>query len=663
MRLQRQRDAIVHGAGLGVLAGDRGGPGHRFGGPSQASQRAGHGDALLEPAVVERERPQRRRRRHPESRQRDRRIDPAARAQRGDRRRDAAGAGDRQRHEDRQPVAAGDEEDRDADRVERHQRAPGQIARRARCRPRGPCGQAGDAERDEAPGADRQPAQHGLLVALVVGVAVVERQLGAVGDEPQLAGEQRGGVARVLADPRRAQAGEIARHLGVGERPAGRRLGDHAGIVRLPGDRRRDPRWRLIGAVGAGAVADEEVQAAVRGDQRQPAGHRQVAQRGRRQADRQRPGERRRGEHRRALPPSQQPRQQPGADRRRDDQRVRAVQREQRRQQAGAGPRGPAIALDGAAVDQRQRGDQHGIERRLQQHDLVKRDDAGAGQQRARDQRRPGRRTSRAHCASRRRWPPRRAPPAPPAPPPASRRRGRGRWRARRRRAARSGRRRPRTPRRASSRRPRHATPARRTTRCRGRRPAGAADGRPIARWRGPSRPPPRPGSPLPPPASPIASASRRILVLRNGGPRHISRAPLPAVPMSTPNRRALLAYLIVCIAWGSTYLAIRVAVRSLPPFAMAGTRFLIAGALLAAYVYWRRLPLAGRSSRRRLRRRPAACCSSCSATAWSSGRCSSCPRARRASSSSPSGSGPPSSTRSSPAAPAGSRCGSASAW
>jgi drug/metabolite transporter (DMT)-like permease len=60
---------------------------------------------------------------------------------------------------------------------------------------------------------------------------------------------------------------------------------------------------------------------------------------------------------------------------------------------------------------------------------------------------------------------------------------------------------------------------------------------------------------------------------------------------MSTLNRRALLAYLIVCIAWGSTYIAIRVAVRSLPPFLMAGTRFLIAGALLAAYVYWRRLP------------------------------------------------------------------------
>jgi drug/metabolite transporter (DMT)-like permease len=60
---------------------------------------------------------------------------------------------------------------------------------------------------------------------------------------------------------------------------------------------------------------------------------------------------------------------------------------------------------------------------------------------------------------------------------------------------------------------------------------------------------------------------------------------------MSTLNRRALLAYLIVCIAWGSTYIAIRVAVQSLPPFVMAGTRFLIAGAILAAWVFWKGLP------------------------------------------------------------------------
>ncbi|HEY5892982.1 MAG TPA: EamA family transporter [Chthoniobacterales bacterium] len=48
---------------------------------------------------------------------------------------------------------------------------------------------------------------------------------------------------------------------------------------------------------------------------------------------------------------------------------------------------------------------------------------------------------------------------------------------------------------------------------------------------------------------------------------------------------RALVAYLIVCVVWGSTYLAIRVAVTHLPPFLMAGVRFLIAGAVLAAVV------------------------------------------------------------------------------
>jgi drug/metabolite transporter (DMT)-like permease len=47
------------------------------------------------------------------------------------------------------------------------------------------------------------------------------------------------------------------------------------------------------------------------------------------------------------------------------------------------------------------------------------------------------------------------------------------------------------------------------------------------------------------------------------------------------------IALLVVYIFWGSTYLAIRYAVETIPPFLMAGTRFLVAGALLYA---WRRL-------------------------------------------------------------------------
>ena len=42
-----------------------------------------------------------------------------------------------------------------------------------------------------------------------------------------------------------------------------------------------------------------------------------------------------------------------------------------------------------------------------------------------------------------------------------------------------------------------------------------------------------------------------------------------------------LLAFAAVYLIWGSTYLAIRYAIETLPPFLMAATRFLIAGAIL----------------------------------------------------------------------------------
>jgi drug/metabolite transporter (DMT)-like permease len=45
---------------------------------------------------------------------------------------------------------------------------------------------------------------------------------------------------------------------------------------------------------------------------------------------------------------------------------------------------------------------------------------------------------------------------------------------------------------------------------------------------------------------------------------------------------RAFLAYLIVCIVWGSTFLGIRIGVQGLPPFLLAGVRFTLAGLILA---------------------------------------------------------------------------------
>jgi drug/metabolite transporter (DMT)-like permease len=50
----------------------------------------------------------------------------------------------------------------------------------------------------------------------------------------------------------------------------------------------------------------------------------------------------------------------------------------------------------------------------------------------------------------------------------------------------------------------------------------------------------------------------------------------------STPSRTlVLVAFATVYIVWGSTYLAIRVAIETLPPFLMAGCRFLVAGGAL----------------------------------------------------------------------------------
>ena len=61
----------------------------------------------------------------------------------------------------------------------------------------------------------------------------------------------------------------------------------------------------------------------------------------------------------------------------------------------------------------------------------------------------------------------------------------------------------------------------------------------------------------------------------------------MPGNALTTKPSRAqvLLAFAAVYIIWGSTYLAIRFAIQTLPPFFMAGTRFLVAGSLLYAWM------------------------------------------------------------------------------
>ncbi|HEX2189378.1 MAG TPA: EamA family transporter, partial [Longimicrobiaceae bacterium] len=57
------------------------------------------------------------------------------------------------------------------------------------------------------------------------------------------------------------------------------------------------------------------------------------------------------------------------------------------------------------------------------------------------------------------------------------------------------------------------------------------------------------------------------------------------------PLAKVLAAFAAVYVLWGSTYLAIRFAIETLPPFLMASARFLLAGAALYAFVRARGTP------------------------------------------------------------------------
>jgi drug/metabolite transporter (DMT)-like permease len=62
-----------------------------------------------------------------------------------------------------------------------------------------------------------------------------------------------------------------------------------------------------------------------------------------------------------------------------------------------------------------------------------------------------------------------------------------------------------------------------------------------------------------------------------------------PAVDRTTPSRAAMaFAFLSTWIIWGSTYLAIRYAVETIPPLVTAGVRHLSAGGILFAYSWFR---------------------------------------------------------------------------
>jgi drug/metabolite transporter (DMT)-like permease len=66
----------------------------------------------------------------------------------------------------------------------------------------------------------------------------------------------------------------------------------------------------------------------------------------------------------------------------------------------------------------------------------------------------------------------------------------------------------------------------------------------------------------------------------------------LSADPTSRPPPALVLAaFAAIYLIWGSTYLGIRFAVESMPPFMMGGARFLLAGGALYGWLRWRGVP------------------------------------------------------------------------
>jgi drug/metabolite transporter (DMT)-like permease len=93
-----------------------------------------------------------------------------------------------------------------------------------------------------------------------------------------------------------------------------------------------------------------------------------------------------------------------------------------------------------------------------------------------------------------------------------------------------------------------------------------------------------------------VSTTEDRTAQAQAAPPTAASRA--AAVASASP-AATWLALGIVYVVWGSTYLGIRVAVRTIPPFVMGGARFAIAGVLLYAIARLRGAP--ARVTRREL--------------------------------------------------------------
>src|ERR1700747_1406632 len=90
---------------------------------------------------------------------------------------------------------------------------------------------------------------------------------------------------------------------------------------------------------------------------------------------------------------------------------------------------------------------------------------------------------------------------------------------------------------------------------------------------------------------------SQIMALLRSGKMIHIGGRPVivpQPKPASSQNKvgseaiKLALAFVAIYVIWGSTYLAIRYAVETIPPLVTAGIRHSIAGGIMLAWAWWR---------------------------------------------------------------------------
>src|SRR5947208_1111540 len=83
------------------------------------------------------------------------------------------------------------------------------------------------------------------------------------------------------------------------------------------------------------------------------------------------------------------------------------------------------------------------------------------------------------------------------------------------------------------------------------------------------------------------------VAIVEEPAPQETPEQPRP--PAAPPERSSPLgvglALLAVYVIWGSTYLGIRIGLEGFPPFLLAGSRFLVAGAALFIFLRVRSAP------------------------------------------------------------------------